>query len=162
VRSSQTRYRRTVTELSYDLGPAMALPLGAGEALAGVLLAVRTPGSPPFDDLEMQMVSLFAGQAIAGAGPGRSSGGPPRAVGAGRTGPDRAGFARPHRPAVVRRRPGHGKHPPVVEKNSVRHQTAGQPLGPGLRGDRRDPLSDLPTCRQGPPKARSCGPLSIN
>ena len=63
---------RNVAELSYDLaaglgiefGPALALPLGAGDALAGVLLAVRTPGSAPFDELEMQMVSLFAGQAM--------------------------------------------------------------------------------------------------
>jgi signal transduction histidine kinase len=63
---------QNVDALTYDLaeglgiefGPALALPLGVGESLAGVLLTVRTPGSLPFDELEMQMVSLFAAQAM--------------------------------------------------------------------------------------------------
>lgn len=63
---------QNVGALTYDLaeglgiefGPALALPLGVGDSLAGVLLTVRTPGSPPFDELEMQMVSLFAAQAM--------------------------------------------------------------------------------------------------
>ena len=63
---------RNVEALSYDLaeglgvefGPALALPLGMGDSLAGVLLAVRIPGRRPFDDLEMQMVALFAAQTM--------------------------------------------------------------------------------------------------
>ncbi len=63
---------QNVDGLAYDLtkglgiefGPALALPLGAGEPPAGVLLALRRPGSLPFDELEQQMVSLFANQAM--------------------------------------------------------------------------------------------------
>jgi signal transduction histidine kinase len=67
------RQARSVPELAFDLseglgidfGPALALPLGLGdERLAGVLLTVRRPGALTFDDLELQMVSLFAGQAM--------------------------------------------------------------------------------------------------
>ena len=58
---------RNVPKLAYDLtdrfGPALALPLGAGEAISGVLLTVRLPGSPPFDESEMQLVATFADQA---------------------------------------------------------------------------------------------------
>lgn len=50
--------------LGTEFGPALALPLGTHESPAGVLLAVRKPGAAPFDELEMQMVSLFAGQAM--------------------------------------------------------------------------------------------------
>lgn len=63
---------RNVSSLSYDLaeglgiefGPALALPLSMGESLGGVLLAVRAPGRRTFDDLEMQMVALFAAQTM--------------------------------------------------------------------------------------------------
>jgi signal transduction histidine kinase len=63
---------QNVDGLAYDLtkglgiefGPALALPLGAGDPPAGVLLTLRRPGSPPFDELEQQMVSLFANQAM--------------------------------------------------------------------------------------------------
>lgn len=66
------RVPQNVPRLMYDLsvglgtefGPALALPLGTDDAPAGVLLAVRKPGAAPFDDLEMQMVALFAGQAM--------------------------------------------------------------------------------------------------
>ena len=62
---------RNVTGLGFNLaaalgvewGPALAVPLGAGESLAGVLLVVRTPGSPPFDEQDLQVVSSFADQA---------------------------------------------------------------------------------------------------
>ena len=46
-----------------NFGPALALPLGAGEAISGVLLTVRLPGSAVFDELELQLVSTFADQA---------------------------------------------------------------------------------------------------
>jgi GAF domain-containing protein len=50
--------------LGIEFGPALALPLGAGDPPAGVLLTLRRPGSAPFDELEQQMVSLFANQAM--------------------------------------------------------------------------------------------------
>ena len=58
---------RNVTQLAYDIGeqfgPALALPLGNDESIAGVLLTVRTAGSAPFDEHELQLVSTFADQA---------------------------------------------------------------------------------------------------
>jgi GAF domain-containing protein len=62
---------RNVPSLSFDLadglgvefGPALALPLGGGEWVSGVLLAVRAPGSTGFDEHELQVVSSFADQA---------------------------------------------------------------------------------------------------
>jgi signal transduction histidine kinase len=58
---------RNVARLTYDLtgefGPAMALPLGGGEDISGVLLTVRRPGSPKFDERELHLVSTFADQA---------------------------------------------------------------------------------------------------
>jgi signal transduction histidine kinase len=62
---------RSVPNLAFDLdggldvafGPALAVPLGADETVAGVLLAVRMPDSPGFDDHDMQVVSSFADQA---------------------------------------------------------------------------------------------------
>jgi signal transduction histidine kinase len=50
-------------DLSEDFGPAMALPLGEGEAPAGVLLAVRAAGAAAFDDEMLQVVASFADQA---------------------------------------------------------------------------------------------------
>jgi signal transduction histidine kinase len=49
--------------LGVEFGPALALPLGAGESISGVLLAVRAPGSAGFDEHQLQVVSLFADQA---------------------------------------------------------------------------------------------------
>lgn len=58
---------RNVAKLAFDLtdqfGPALALPLGAGESISGVLLAIRLPGSPGFDEQDLQLVSTFADQA---------------------------------------------------------------------------------------------------
>ena len=46
-----------------EFGPALALPLGSGDMLAGVLLAVRRTGAPPFDEQELQVAASFADQA---------------------------------------------------------------------------------------------------
>jgi signal transduction histidine kinase len=62
---------RNVPQLGFDLaeglgvafGPALALPLGGGESIAGVLLTIRDQGAPGFDDHELQIVSSFADQA---------------------------------------------------------------------------------------------------
>ena len=62
---------RNVAQLDYDLadsvglsfGPALVLPLGAGEAHSGVLLSIRGPGAAAFDENELQVVSSFADQA---------------------------------------------------------------------------------------------------
>jgi signal transduction histidine kinase len=62
---------RSVPSLEFDLaegmgvgfGPALALPLRAGESTAGVLLAMRAPGSAGFDEQQLQVVSSFADQA---------------------------------------------------------------------------------------------------
>lgn len=44
-------------------GPALVLPLRASNAVAGVLVAVRSPGSPPFSADELDMMAAFADQA---------------------------------------------------------------------------------------------------
>ena len=49
--------------LGVEFGPALALPVGAGESISGVLLTVRAAGSPGFDDLHFQVGSSFADQA---------------------------------------------------------------------------------------------------
>jgi signal transduction histidine kinase len=62
---------RVVPSLAFDpaeglgvqFGPALVLPLGADDHVAGVLLALRTPGSPAFVEHELQVVSSFADQA---------------------------------------------------------------------------------------------------
>jgi signal transduction histidine kinase len=62
---------RNVASLGFDfaegldvqLGPALALPLGADESISGVLLTVCAAGSPGFDDLHFQVGSSFADQA---------------------------------------------------------------------------------------------------
>ncbi len=46
-----------------EFGPALVLPVGAGESISGVLLAVRAAGSTGFDDLHFQVGSSFADQA---------------------------------------------------------------------------------------------------
>jgi signal transduction histidine kinase len=50
-------------DLGVEFGPALALPLEAGENVSGVLLAVRRPTSPAFDERELQVVASFADQA---------------------------------------------------------------------------------------------------
>ena len=58
---------RRVPRLDDDLGgvvgPALVLPLGAGDVSGGVLIAVRRPGAPEFGDQELTLVSTFADQA---------------------------------------------------------------------------------------------------
>jgi signal transduction histidine kinase len=58
---------RNVPRLAFDLaeefGPALALPLGGGASIAGVLLAVRGRGAPLFDPHELHLVSTFADHA---------------------------------------------------------------------------------------------------
>lgn len=49
--------------LGVEFGPALALPLGSGDAISGVLLTIRSPGSSGFDESELQIVSSFADQA---------------------------------------------------------------------------------------------------
>jgi signal transduction histidine kinase len=65
------RVPRNVTALAQPLpadrglifGPALVLPLGTGDSILGVLLAVRRDGTTPFDDQELQIASSFADQA---------------------------------------------------------------------------------------------------
>ncbi|MFD0921940.1 GAF domain-containing sensor histidine kinase [Saccharopolyspora rosea] len=63
------RTPRNVSRLEYDLtdarpfGPALAVPMRAGETTSGVLLAVRRAGAAEFDEHELQVVSTFADQA---------------------------------------------------------------------------------------------------
>lgn len=53
---------RLTDDLTGEFGPAMALPLG-GEDISGVLLTVRRPGSPRFDERDLHLVSTFAARA---------------------------------------------------------------------------------------------------
>ncbi len=52
-----------VGEVGIDFGPALVLPLSAGDSISGVLLAIRRPGSAAFDRHQLQVVSSFANQA---------------------------------------------------------------------------------------------------
>jgi signal transduction histidine kinase len=62
---------RNVAHLGFDLaaglavefGPALVMPLGADDAMSGVLLAIRKPSAPDFDAYELQLVATFADQA---------------------------------------------------------------------------------------------------
>ena len=62
---------RNVTGLAFDVaaglgmefGPALAMPLGADDDLAGVLLAVRRSTSAAFDEEELELLATFADQA---------------------------------------------------------------------------------------------------
>jgi two-component system, NarL family, sensor histidine kinase DevS len=62
---------RTVPHLRYDVsqglevrfGPALALPLGSGDQVQGVLLVIRAPGAGEFGEQALQVVSSFADQA---------------------------------------------------------------------------------------------------
>lgn len=44
-------------------GPALVLPLGRGAAISGVLLAIRSPDRPAFDQRQFDVVASFADQA---------------------------------------------------------------------------------------------------
>ncbi|WP_055585624.1 sensor histidine kinase [Streptacidiphilus griseoplanus] len=46
-----------------ELGPAFFVPLGAGDAIRGVLQVARTPAGQPFSDTILEVISGFAGQA---------------------------------------------------------------------------------------------------
>ncbi len=62
---------RSVPSLAFDFadglgvrfGPALALPLGAGESISGVLLTIRSEGSDSFDEHQFHVGSSFADQA---------------------------------------------------------------------------------------------------
>jgi two-component system, NarL family, sensor histidine kinase DevS len=62
---------RAVPRLRYDVaeglgvrfGPALALPLGSGDDVQGVLLVIRVPDASAFGEHELQVVSSFADQA---------------------------------------------------------------------------------------------------
>ena len=62
---------RNVTGLAFDVtaglgmefGPALAMPLGADDNLAGVLLAIRVVDSPAFEEQELELLATFADQA---------------------------------------------------------------------------------------------------
>jgi signal transduction histidine kinase len=49
--------------LGVEFGPALALPLGSGETIAGVALAIRAPGRGGFDEDQLQIAASFADQA---------------------------------------------------------------------------------------------------
>jgi signal transduction histidine kinase len=65
------RRPRRVPALAHDLqdgppggfGPALVLPLGRGSSISGVLLAIRTPAGPAFDQPQFDVVASFADQA---------------------------------------------------------------------------------------------------
>jgi two-component system, NarL family, sensor histidine kinase DevS len=46
-----------------DPGPALLLPLRAGDTAVGVLVVLRRAGLPPFTDEQLDMMAAFAGQA---------------------------------------------------------------------------------------------------
>jgi serine/threonine-protein kinase PknG len=49
--------------LGVQFGPALAMPLGTGKSLAGVLVTAREPGSPPYDEHALKLVATFADHA---------------------------------------------------------------------------------------------------
>ena len=62
---------RSVDRFTFDLarglgvqfGPALAMPLGTGKSLAGVLVTARMPGSPAYDEHALRLVATFADHA---------------------------------------------------------------------------------------------------
>jgi signal transduction histidine kinase len=44
-------------------GPAVSVPLASGDTSAGVLIALRNPDAPVFDEDNLQVAASFAGQA---------------------------------------------------------------------------------------------------
>ena len=49
--------------LGVQFGPALAMPLGTGKSLAGVLVTARMPGSPAYDEHALRLVATFADHA---------------------------------------------------------------------------------------------------
>ncbi|HEY5116920.1 MAG TPA: GAF domain-containing sensor histidine kinase [Nakamurella sp.] len=49
--------------LGTQFGPALAMPLGTGKSLAGVLVTARQPGSPAYDEHALKLVATFADHA---------------------------------------------------------------------------------------------------
>jgi len=49
--------------LGVHFGPALAMPLGTGKSLAGVLVTARSPGSPAYDEHALKLVATFADHA---------------------------------------------------------------------------------------------------
>ncbi|WP_082469183.1 GAF domain-containing sensor histidine kinase [Sciscionella sediminilitoris] len=66
-----SRKPRAVDRLAFDIaegsgfefGPALAVPMHAGETISGVLLVIRRPAASAFTEQQVQMVSSFADQA---------------------------------------------------------------------------------------------------
>lgn len=54
---------RLRSALGAQWGPALALPLGAGEEIRGVLMVVRRPGEPEFVAEDLRIVAWYADQA---------------------------------------------------------------------------------------------------
>ncbi|MGH3431391.1 MAG: GAF domain-containing protein [Thermocrispum sp.] len=50
-------------EIAAEFGPALAVPLRAGDSVAGVLVTLRTSGGRPFEEDQLPLVSTFADQA---------------------------------------------------------------------------------------------------
>lgn len=50
-------------EIAAEFGPALAVPLRAGDSVSGVLLTLRMNGAKPFDDEQLPLASTFADQA---------------------------------------------------------------------------------------------------
>lgn len=50
-------------EIGAEFGPALAIPLRAGDTVTGVLLTLRSTGSSPFSDDQLPLVATFADQA---------------------------------------------------------------------------------------------------
>ena len=64
--STRTPVRFDALELEpshFESGPALVLPLRATDTVAGVLVALRPEGSPPFNDEELDMMAAFVDQA---------------------------------------------------------------------------------------------------
>ncbi|MFB9526677.1 GAF domain-containing protein [Nonomuraea roseola] len=59
--STCTRLRNRLAELG--AGPALMVPLGAAQAVRGVITLVKHPGRLPFTGGDRKMVTSFAGQA---------------------------------------------------------------------------------------------------
>ena len=53
----------SLTDVSVDEGPTVALPLYTGDEALGVLTISRAPGSPDFGETDLEMAFVFAAQA---------------------------------------------------------------------------------------------------